>query len=154
MTYNHPRWSLETLEQYGKYVGMNAMEIYNHGCYTSGYDDYAPAVYDEILRTGNRIYCIAADDNHNGSPFSSPHCDSFGGFTMIKAEKLDYKSIAEALKNGNFYASRGPEISELVYDTEEKTVSIRCKDAAKIVLSTGAEKTADNISRLPSSKFK
>ena len=140
VTYNHPRWSLETLEQYGKYVGMNAMEIYNHGCYTSGYDDYAPAVYDEILRTGNRIYCIAADDNHNGSPFSSPHCDSFGGFTMIKAEKLDYKSIAEALKNGNFYASRGPEISELVYDTEEKTVSIRCKDAAKIVLSTGVRR--------------
>ncbi len=137
VTYNHPRWSLASFEQYGKYTGMNAMEIYNHDCYVMGYADYSAAVYDELLRAGNRIFCIAADDNHNKAPFSSPHSDSFGGFTVIKAEKLDYKSIAEALNSGNFYASRGPEISELIYDTEENTVKIKCSNAARIILTTG-----------------
>lgn len=140
VTYNHPRWSLETLEQYGKYAGMHAMEIYNHGCANEGWLDYAPTVYDELLQTGNRIFCIAADDNHNAHPFDSPKNDSFGGFTMIKADRLDYQSVAAALESGNFYASRGPVIDALVYDDETKTVSIRCSEAERIVLYTGTRR--------------
>ena len=32
---------------------------------------------------------------------------------MIKAEKLEYKTVTKALHDGNFYASMGPEITEL-----------------------------------------
>ena len=46
--------------------------------------------YDEILRSGKRIYCISTDDNHNRG--DEPAHDSFGGFTMIKAEKLEYET--------------------------------------------------------------
>ncbi len=137
VTYNHPGWSLENYEQYANYRGMHAMEICNYGCYEMGYEDYNPKVYDDILRTGNRIFCIAADDNHNrtaaGNPWSH---DSFGGFTVIRADRLDYRTVTRALEQGNFYASMGPEIHELYI--EDNKVHITCSPAKHIRLHCGA----------------
>jgi hypothetical protein len=101
VTYNHPTWSLEDFEDYSKYRGMHAMEIFNTECQNIGYESYVPGIYDDILRGGQRIYAVAADDNHN--KFQG---DSFGGFVMIKAEKLEYETIMNALFAGEFYASR------------------------------------------------
>lgn len=133
VTYNHPSWSLENLDDYGKYEGMNAMEICNYGCLEAGFDDYNEKEYDDILRKGRKIFCIAADDNHNYRN------DSFGGFTMINAERLEYRTITKALEDGSFYASQGPEIYELWY--EDGKIGIKCSDAAKIVLNTGVRRT-------------
>ena len=88
-----------------------------------------------MLRTGHKIFAIAADDNHNAHPDGSPKSDSFGGFTVIKAEKLEYRTITKALEDGHFYASTGPEIYELWY--EDGKVHIRCSDAVKITMNTG-----------------
>ena len=139
VTYNHPIWSLEDYECYSRYEGMHAMEICNYGCLVEGYDDYNPKEYDDILRTGKRIFCIATDDNHNGHPFSSPKCDSFGGFTMIKAEDLEYKAVTNALLAGNFYASEGPEIYDLYY--EDGKIHVTTSPAKKIYMNTGKRKT-------------
>lgn len=132
VTYNHPAWSMETLENYGKYQGMNAMEICNYGCMAHGFDDYNPKEYDSFLRRGQKIFCIATDDNHNHEE------DSFGGFTMINAEKLSYRVITSALEAGNFYASQGPLIKELWY--EDGKMGITCSEAVMITLSTGNRK--------------
>lgn len=133
VTYNHPSWSLENYENYSKYKGMNAMEICNFGCFESGYDDYNSKEYDDILRNGQHIYCIATDDNHNRRN------DSFGGFTVINADKLEYRTITKALEDGKFYASMGPSVYELWY--EDDKIGIKCSDAAKIVLNTGTRRT-------------
>ena len=111
------------------------MEICNFGCVAMGYEDYNPRVYDDLLRQGKRIYCISTDDNHNGASATSRRFDSFGGFTMIKADKLDYKTITAALSAGNFYASQGPEIYDLW--VEDGEVHITCSEADKIELSSG-----------------
>lgn len=137
---NHPYWNLENREQYIHRGRADAVEIYNHGTHTGGHMGYAPKIYDEFLREGNRMLCVAADDNHNPVPPEHPQNDALGGFIMLKADKLDYLSIADALKKGNFYASRGPIIHELWYDTEEKAVHIRCDKAAKICCSTDSRK--------------
>lgn len=137
VTYNHPRWSMETYEQYINYENMHAMEIYNHTCYTGGFEEYNGMVYDEMLRAGKRIFCTATDDNHNVTSLDSPHCDSFGGFVMIKAPKLEYRCVTEALLKGDFYASRGPEIKSLWFDDEDRTIHVECSDAVRIVCSTG-----------------
>ena len=139
VTYNHPAWSQEGYEIYSKYEGMNAMEICNYGCMTEGYHDYNPHVYDELLRQGKKLYCIATDDNHNGHPMDSPYCDSFGGFTMIKADKLEYRTITDALLKGNFYASQGPEIHSLY--VEDNKLHIKSSDAARIVFTTGLRRS-------------
>ena len=135
VTYNHPGWSLENYSDYSGYENMHAMEICNFGCVVMGYDDYHPNVYDDLLKQGKRIYCLATDDNHNGRPLTDPASDSFGGFTVIKAEKLEYKTITDALLAGNFYASQGPEITALW--VEDGTVHITCSAADRIYLNTG-----------------
>lgn len=135
VSYNHPHWSLETLEQYGKYKGMFAMEIFNHSSNVEGFDEHNGQVYDHMLRSGTKTFCIATDDNHNRRAFDDPAFDSFGGFTMIKAEKLSYASIVDSLLSGNFYASTGPEISALYM--ENGHVFIECPNAREIRFSTG-----------------
>lgn len=135
VTYNHPYWSLEYYPDYTAYKGMHAMEIYNNSSTVGGFEDYNPQIYDDMLRTGHKIYAIAADDNHNAHPEGSPKCDSLGGFTVIKAEKLEYRTITKALEDGHFYASTGPEIKSLWYEDGE--VHIECSDAVKISMNTG-----------------
>ena len=98
VTYNHPTWSMESYTDYMNFYGMHAMEIYNHCSFAEGHDEFNSVEYDYMLRGGKQIYCIATDDNHN---YPERRCDSFGGFTMIKAEKLEYKAIVDALLAGN-----------------------------------------------------
>ena len=87
-----------------------------------------------MLRGKKRLYCIAADDNHNNLQ-NTRNCDSFGGFTMIKADKLEYNTVAEALESGNFYASQGPEIKELWF--EDGKIHIECSPAERIYFTVG-----------------
>ncbi len=134
VTYNHPAWSGENYEQYSRYENMNAMEICNYGCYSAGYEDYTPGIYDDMLRAGKRIFCIGSDDNHNASAHDDPRWDSGGAWIVIKADKLEYRTITKALEEGNFYASQGPEIYELWI--EDDKLCVVCSDADKIVLST------------------
>lgn len=137
VTYNHPVWSMEDRSDYEHYHGMHAMEICNYGCYRS-YPEYNAYIYDEMLRMGKRIYCIGADDNHNGVPVDHPKSDSFGAFTAIKADKLDYKTITDALLAGNFYASMAPEITELYLDGDK--LHVETSSCEKIIMSTGTRK--------------
>ena len=132
VTYNHPTWSLEGYAQYSRYEGMQAMEICNYGCEVMGYEEYNPRVYDDLLRTGKRLYCIATDDNHNHGTPGTRTWDSFGGFTMIKAPALRYQDITAALERGDFYASQGPQIHALWL--EDDTVHIECSPADRVNL--------------------
>lgn len=112
VTYNHPTWSLAEYGDYMSYNGMHAMEICNYGCVVCGHDEHNAKIYNDMLRAGKRLYCIATDDNHCKP--EQPDC--FGGFTMIKAEKLAYRHITDALLKGHFYASEGPLIDSLYYE--------------------------------------
>lgn len=126
VTYNHPNWSLESYNDYINYHGMHAMEVCNYGTLEQGYPAYAEREYDDMLRAGKRIFCIGTDDNHNWKN------DSFGAFTMIKADKLEYKTVTDALVKGNFYASEAPEIYDLWF--ENGTIHIDCSPARRIIL--------------------
>lgn len=138
VTYNHPVWSLENRSDYEGYNGMHAMEICNYGCVRSGFSEYNATIYDDMLRMGKRIYCIGTDDNHNGFELDDPRGDSFGAFTMIKAEKLDYKTVTDALMAGNFYASQAPEIKELYF--EDGKLYVKTSACEKISMTTATRK--------------
>lgn len=129
--YNHPSWSLENYCNYMGYSHMHAMEIFNYGSVLEGYCDYNEKEYDDMLRGGKRIYCVASDDNHGiGS--------CCGGFTMIKADKLEYRAITNALLAGDFYASHGPLIYNLWF--EDGRIHIDCSEAVSIALHTNSRR--------------
>lgn len=131
VSYNHPNWSLDNAVGYLQYEGLDFVEIYNHSCTMAGEDSYIVKAFDDILRDGKKIYATMCDDSHKFERM-------FGGWVMINADRLDYKTIMEALKNGDFYCSNGPEIYSLVRDGN--TVTIKTSPAKRIALSTGSRR--------------
>ena len=127
VTYNHPSWSGETFKEYLNYQGMHSMEIFNHVCYLSGTSESDAFAYDDMLRDGKRLYCIATDDTHRPA-------DIGGGFTVINADKLEYTALTTSLVNGDFYASTGPEIKEISY--EDGFVKVECSPAKLVQIKT------------------
>ena len=131
VTYNHPCWSLQDYSDYMQYKSMHAMEISNYDCIKSGYNDYNPRVYDDILRGGTKIFAIGADDNHKEN-------DMFGCYVKILADSLDYNSITKSLADGLFYAvtgDGGPDIYELSIDG--LNVHVKCSPCESIAVTTG-----------------
>ncbi len=138
--YAHPTWSLENYADYMNYEGMHAMEICNYSSLCAGFNEQNEREYDDMLRGGKRIFCVATDDNHNKYPENSKRWDSFGGFIMIKADELKYETITKALLDGNFYASEGPKIHALW--VEDGQLHITCSGAQRIVMTVGKRRSA------------
>ena len=145
--YNHPYWSLQDWRDYSGLQGLFAMEIYNHGCEHDGLYGFNPQVYDEMLRSGQRLFVLATDDNHDRMPLGDPLNDSFGGFVQIAAESLTYGAVIEALEAGRFYWSQGPELRGLTLEggvlrvktspVEKIFVTVEGRDSYKAVVSPG-----------------
>jgi hypothetical protein len=51
---------------------------------------------------------------------------------MVKAERLDYPTVINALERGEFYASTGPEIKELY--VEDGVLHINTSEAVSVAL--------------------
>ncbi len=153
--YNHPTWSLDDYRDYANYDGMHAMEMYNYSSFNAGFEEVNGRVYDDILRTGKRIFCVGGDDNHNNHPLDSSRCDSFGAFTMIKAPELSYTALTDALVKGDFYASMGPEIKELYY--EDGKAVVKTSAAERIIMHCGCRRAfaviRESGKRLTSAEF-
>lgn len=126
ITLNHPVWSLQNYEDYCNLRGFWGIEVFNTGCVIEGYPDTVQP-FDDLLRKNERVFPLATDDAH------ARH-DRFGGWVMLKAEKLDYGAVIKALKRGDFYSSCGPEIIELYLD--ETTLVVKCSPAFSVTVST------------------
>lgn len=124
--YNHPEYNLHDYTDYAGLKGLWGVEIHNTGSTNGGYIETG-VPYEDLLRLGNRIFPVAADDMHVFE-------DAFGGWTMIKAEKLDYDAVMRALERGDLYSTTGPDINELYI--EDGVVYVSCSEAASIVLHT------------------
>ena len=114
------------------------MEICNWGSMNAtGRHEYNIDLYHKFLRAGRRLFVHSVDDNHNKDPFDHQKNDSFGGFAMIMADKLEYDTIFNALEQGEMYSSMGPVFHEVSFDG--KQVHVSCSDVAKIVCNCGSK---------------
>ena len=134
-TYCHPAKSCQVMPEYLEFSQVDAMEIINYSSLMEGYDEYNGPAYDNFLRRQHRLFCSPSDGNRNLYPLDSKRSDSFGAFTYINSDSLDYDSIASSLKNGHFYATEGPEIKALWIKGD--TLNIRTSPADKIVVYSG-----------------
>lgn len=138
VSYNHPNWSLQNYVDYFALKNLFAVEIWNTNCVKEGYQD-SEKVYEDLLRLGNKINCIATDDNHNIKPLDDINSDSFGGWIMIKPKKFTYESIINSLEKGEFYSSTGPEIYDLYI--EDNYIHLNCSPVKNIILYSGGRQT-------------
>ena len=104
VTYNHPMWSLQTMEDYADLKGLRGVEVINGGCIA--FNDNTSIHMEILLRRGTDVLPVAGDDNHGRKECG--RC-----FTMINAPALTYKDLIDGYKKGSCYASEGPEILEL-----------------------------------------
>lgn len=130
---NHPMWSLQTFTDYKDIEGLWGIELYNHGCNVVGYLEDSNHIYDKLLRQGKFLFPLATDDNHNADA-EHPEKDSFGGFVMIHADKLEYETVINALLAGDFYSSTGPLFEEIYI--EDGMAHVKCSPVREIRMLT------------------
>ena len=120
-------------------------EIYNHESSCLGRIEYDIHAYESFLRSGHRLACVAADDNHN----SHTVC---GGWVMINADKLDYATIIDAMEKHNLYASMGPEIKELYVEGDTAYLTFAKGEFA--VMSTQGRRVKKELAQNPDGENK
>lgn len=106
----HPAWSLNTPEMLASLEKCSATEVYNS---LSGVPWNAPrpdsgGILDVTAsNTGKLFNFVASDDSHfyQGEQGMS--------YTMVQAEELTVPAVLEALREGRFYASQGPEFVDV-----------------------------------------
>ena len=125
--YCHPEWSCTPARSYEDMQGDFAMEIWNSGCAIETDCDKNAAGWDELLVKGRKIYGVATDDGH-------PMYQHGLGWVMVRAED-DLNSVLAALKNGDFYASTGPEIYD--FYAEGDMAHVECSPCRYIHFANG-----------------
>ncbi len=120
--YCHPEWSGVLLEEFENLEGNFAMEIWNSGCVIEDGLDANAMYWDDLLVKGRKIWGVATDDGHA----MYQHCK---GWVMVNSEN-NVAAILDALKEGKFYASCGPEIYD--FYIEDGVAHVKCSEAVEI----------------------
>ena len=128
--YCHPEWSATPARYFDKMRGNTAMEIWNSACAIKYDLDKDAAYWDELLGMGIKLFGVASDDGHNVDTYCK-------AWIMVNAEN-NVKSILEAIKQGAFYSSTGPEIYD--FRIEDGIVKIKCSPAKKIRIQSDAHR--------------
>lgn len=134
---NHPGWSLQSTEEIHGLEGLDTFEVYNHASQFKDNNGDGQAHWAVFLNSGKKAWALAVDDNHAGfDPDGqiSASDDTFGGYIMISMPKLGYAEFAEAMENGRFYATSGPEFEELYIDEEKDVLVIKCSPVRRVIV--------------------
>ncbi len=136
---NHPGWSLMEEKEFGEIEGLDAIEIGNSITATFGGGlSFMHDIYLYLLRNGKRVLPLGGDDNHSFcKPLDNPNNDSFKNFTYILSDKLEYKSIIEALDRGDAYYSAGPQFLEISANDGEISVKTSGVRQVSIITENG-----------------
>ena len=101
------------------------MELRNSECCMLGHNENNFRVFKDLLNLDNRIYPLGTDDMHKPRALGL-------SWIMVGARALNYANVIEALEQGDFYMSCGPEISGLTI--EDGILKITCSDAKEVIL--------------------
>jgi hypothetical protein len=85
------------------------------------------AVWDTLLTRGKRIYGIAVDDAHHFQDFSHTRANPGRGWVAVRAPALEPEAIMAALEAGQFYASTGVELDDVLVGPSRLEVRIRVR---------------------------
>ncbi len=130
--FNHPEWSFNSYDDLVSLDGYFAVEIYNYASDVETGIGLSTGHWDAVLRSGRKVWGVAADDNHNRNKFGEApqEWDSLGGWVTVDADELSHDAIASSLLQGKFYSSMGPEIHYLGFDGNK--VCVECSPVKSI----------------------
>ncbi len=130
---NHPNygWAL-TGEDLARVENAQLVEIWNgHPMVNNlggGGTPSAEAMWDAALTAGARLFAVADDDAHH---FKTEHLADPAsaapnrGWIYVRAQKLAEADILDAIRRGDFYASTGVELADIVNSPTSLTIFIK-----------------------------
>ena len=126
----HPAWSLNQPDEIAKLRGVFHTEIYNTvSGVKNSFRPYSGLITDLLICKDMPMHLIAADD----TPYYEE--DAARAAIMVKCDSLDRESVMNAVKNGDFYATTGPEVHIKVENGETVVTS---SPASKIEICSNA----------------
>ena len=122
----HPAWSLNTPAFLGSVRGAVATEVYNSVSdfpLNCGRGDSSSLIDVACTSYGWLPGFVASDDSHGyGAEFAQ-------GWTMLQCGELTVAGVMEALRQGRFYASRGPRFRQVEVEGDQVRVTCDPVDA-------------------------
>lgn len=125
--FNHPSWSRVDSEMVLATNGYIAFEVWNNASVKSTGVCSDEELWDYCLSRGRRIRAVATDDAHL---YGEGNVECGGGFTFVFTNDFSKKGIVRAIKQGDFYASTGPQILDL--RIVDGTLEIHCTPVCAI----------------------
>ena len=127
----HPAWSLNTPEMIKKLKNIDATEIYN-AVSECGFSRRADSslIVDMLGMDGYFYPLLATDDCHYYS-----EGDCCNAYVMVECDSLDRAQMIDAIKQGRFYASQGPEIH---LSQKGDAFRVDCSEVTEIVFMSNA----------------
>ncbi len=113
--------------------GVGLFELYNAHPESRNLGDPAldkpsmEAIWDEVLTGGMRMYGLASDDAHHYSVFSPAMANPGRAWVMVRAEVLTPAAILAALDAGDFYASTGVTLLDLVNTPDHVALDVKAE---------------------------
>lgn len=137
---NHPNfgWAV-TAADLKKLEGERFFEVYNghplvhnHGdSLRSGTEEMWDQVNSYYLTHGKPVlYGIAVDDAHHYQQFDSTRANPGRGWIQVRSTTLSPDSLIAAMERGDFYASTGVRLSEVMFDGQTLSIIIDPEEGA------------------------
>jgi hypothetical protein len=122
----HPYWSGEMSKNLLDMEGCIGLEVWNGACEVWDCKGLSAVHWDDLLAAGRRLWGLGADDCH----WWPGRADAGLGWVWVKSEELTQRAILDALVQGHFYASSGPQIHDLRLEGDE--IHVRCSPVTAI----------------------
>ena len=114
----HPGWCANTFEDARRWP-FTGVEIYNHVCHWINGKGDGGVYANAMLAHNPNTLVFAVDDAH----LWPEHPGWNGGWIMVNAPACTEEAIFSAIRQGNYYASCGPEFQQI--KLENGTISIQ-----------------------------
>lgn len=127
---NHPNWKWSfTDAEISQIKNARLLEVYNftydHNNFSAGGALGMEEIWDRLLSGGFLLYGVASSDSHYYiSEFIPGKANPGTAWIMVKAKELTLQAIVQALENGDFYATIGVLLKDVVITENEYIVEI------------------------------
>lgn len=124
---NHPRWKL-TLghDEFKEVERMEFFELYNGSPDSHNFDESdgegMESIWDKLLSEGKKVYGVASDDAHQFKTRRLEDSTPGTGWIMVFSPKLDSDVIVNSMAKGDFYATSGLVLGEIIRSNEKYVV--------------------------------
>lgn len=126
---NHPNWeSGVSAKQMGQVDRLNMIELYNGHPEVNNWGNKKHASmeqkWDSLLTVGRKVYAVASDDAHFFKRWGVKEENPGRGWVMVQSESLNSDAITNSMVEGNFYASSGVILKNVIKSPKRYQIDI------------------------------